>query len=210
MTTEKLKEYVLQCGEQPTLNLWSDMIDSAVKQAGKRKAVVIDYIPVSSEELKRIDILPGTQLRRFAFTLLCLSKYFDIVKPNNDHWICLDHKDIMKLANIKTSIKRQAVMMKQLEDSGYLLFPKKVDSISMKVLYQSPSDEDLLITNFKNLGYQYLKYKGEPYFECENCGTTVKINDPNAKKKQKYCIECAAKIKIEQTLARRKTIKSSN
>ena len=56
------------------------------------------------------------------------------------------------------------------------------------------------VSDFRNLGYQYLKYHGEPYFECENCGLTVRQNNKKTGRRQKYCQSCAAEIKIQQTI----------
>ena len=57
------------------------------------------------------------------------------------------------------------------------------------------------ITDFRNLGYQYLKYYGEPYFECANCGIVTKYKDPDnirSTRQQKYCASCAVKINTQQ------------
>lgn len=199
--TEKLKEYVSQCGESPSLNVWSDMIEAAVKRADKYGLVEIGHIDISSSEMERIDALEGVQLQRLAFTLLCLSKYRDGIIEDNNHWICYEDKDIMNLANMRPSLERQGYLYRTLEQMGYLKFPKKGDSISMQVLFgdeDDGGDKVLSIVKFKNLGYQYLKYRGEPYFECENCGLTVKRKRPEAHRAQKYCDQCAALIRAKQ------------
>lgn len=199
---EKLSEYVCFCGESPSLNVWSDMIDAAVKRAKKVKLIKIDKITISKSELERIDSLDGVQLQRLAFTLLCLSKYRDSILEDNNHWICYEDKDIMSLANMRPPLKRQYELYRILKNLGYLKFPKKIDSISMQVLFGDDEDADsevgIEITKFQNLGYQYLKYKGQPYFECESCGLTVKKNNKNGRP-QKYCDQCAALIHAKQT-----------
>ena len=48
--------------------------------------------------------------------------------------------------------------------------------------------------DLRNLGYQYLKYYGEPFLECANCGLTVK----RANNKQKYCNSCYESIHLKQ------------
>jgi hypothetical protein len=199
-THDALCEYISRRGKSPLLNYWSDMIDAAVKRAKKQKLIVIDSIPISKSELDRIDKLDGVMMRKLAFTLLCLSKYRDLIVDDNNHWICFEDKDIMSMANVKVSLIRQAELYRRLKDLGYLQFPKKQDSISMRVLFGDEEQHDpvINITNFKNLGYQYLKYKGEPYFECECCGTTVKRSHPEAKRPQKYCDKCAALMQAKQ------------
>ena len=199
---EKLSEYVCFCGESPTLNIWADMIDAAIKKAKKTKLLRIDEIKISKTEMEKIDSLESKQLRRLAFTLLCLSKYRDLVNVGNDHWICYEDKDIMKLANLKPSLDKQAEMYRKLTDLGYLEFPKKINSISMRIMFgdAEPSNDTVLdVVKFENLGYQYLKYCGEPYFECECCGLTVKLNNKRTGRPQKYCDRCASLIKAKQT-----------
>ncbi len=196
-----VREYVAQCGESPSLNYWSDMIDSAMKRAVKTKAILIDNITVYQSELDKINALEGTQLKRLAFTLLCLAKYRDALSPNNNHWINYQISEVMKLANIKTSIKNQCALYRKLMLGGYLVMPEKAASTSAQILLvDGEGDEALQVTDMRNLGFQYLKYCGEPYFECENCGLTVKIKNKDyyAGRPQKYCDRCAAIIIAKQ------------
>lgn len=194
----KMSEFVAMCGEYPTLNFWNDLIDKAIKKARKTEAILINSVPVYSAEMGRINSLDSTQLRRLAFTLLCLARFRDMTSESNDHWVCMPDKEIMKLANIKTSLKRQAELYRKLSLAGFLKFPEKVDSISMQVLYMDETgDIATEIELFKNLGYQYLKLRGEPYFECENCGVTIK-RKPGDKHHQKYCDQCAALMRAKQ------------
>ena len=197
---EKLKEYVSYCGESPSLNVWSDMIDAAIKRSKKVKLIKIDSIPITQSEMDKIEALEGTQLKRLAFTLLCLSKYRDKIVDNNNHWVCYEDKDIMRLANMKPSLKRIGYLYRTLEEIGYLKFPQSNSSISMQVLFADDNLDDVVlnVTLMKNLGYQYLKYKGEPYFECESCGLTVKIKNKHVGRPPKYCDQCAALIHAKQ------------
>lgn len=56
------------------------------------------------------------------------------------------------------------------------------------------------VSDFRNLGYQYMKYHGEPYFECTNCGITEKIKNPSSGRPPKYCPQCAAEIRTKQNV----------
>ena len=198
---EELRNYVRLCGESPTLNVWSDMIDSAVKSANKTGLVMIDKIVITQSEVDKIKQLEGVQLQRLAFALLCISKYRDETVNKNNHWVCMQDKEIMRLANLRLPLKRQAYLYRTLKDLGYLKFPRKKNSISMRVNYiDNESEEEICVTNFKDLGYQYLKYLGQPYFECESCGSITKIKKSQsaAGRKPKYCENCAALISAKQ------------
>lgn len=203
LAREKVCEFVCMCGESASLNYWSDKIDLAIKRAKKTPLIEADYISVSKAELNRIATLDGVRLQRLAFTLLCLSKYKGMRKENNDHWICVPDKDIFAMANIKVSLRKQASLYRTLMLSGFIRLPEDNNSISMQILFaddNADADSEIKVFKMRNLGYQYLKYLGGPYFECSNCGVTVKHrNDPDGKgRPQKYCDECAALIQAQQ------------
>ena len=118
--------------------------------------------------------------------------------PNGDSWVNNKDNEIMAMANINTSIKRQGMMYRTLRECGMVQFSKKVDNTNVRVCFAEDGDVVMHVTDFRNLGYQYLKYHGEPYFECENCGITSKINDPIKGNKIKYCSNCAIEIHTQQ------------
>lgn len=197
-TRNKLDAFLIQCEPTSSLPKWSDALDYAVNRACKYEAIDIDYIEITKPEMDKIDALSGKQIQRLAFTLLCLAKYWQIVIPNGDYWINNKDNEIMSMANINTSIKRQGLMYWTLRESGLIQFSRKVDNTNVRVCFVEDGDAVCLVSDFRNLGYQYLKYHGEPYIECQNCGITTKINDPAKGRKQKYCKTCAAEIAMQQ------------
>lgn len=194
-----LDTFLLQCEPTASLPKWSETLDYAVARALKYDAIKIDGIEITKPEMERIDALEGKQIRRLAFTLLCLAKYWDIVNPQGDHWVNSKDSEIMRMANINTSIKRQSLMYFNLNEVGMVQFSKKVDNTNVRVCFITPGETTMVVTDFRNLGYQYLKYHGEPYFECQNCGITVK-NENTTGRKPKYCRECAVEIHMQQTV----------
>lgn len=195
-----LDAFVIQCDPEASLPLYSGMLDDALKRAMKRPSINVETIPVTEKELEAIATSDQRQSRRLAFTLLVLAKYLDQFKPNNDHWVGIKDSDIMKMANISTSIKRQSSMYNHLNKLGLVQFSKQVDNISTRVTFVDDGEPVLLITDLRNLGYQYLKYCGEDqYFVCENCGITEKRRTVHGRA-QKYCIDCATKIRTKQNV----------
>ena len=177
--------------------LWMDTLDKAVAYASKHPAVNIGKIIITKPEIERIDEISGVQARRLAFTLLCTAKYFDAVNPNANHWVYADDKEIMNMANIITSVRRQSAMYRQLRDSGMICFSKKVDNTNVCVLFIKDGETALEIDDFRNLGNQYLFYKGvRGYFRCENCGAierSASCDSLDARgRRAKYCKECNA------------------
>ncbi len=191
--------FLIQCDPNASIPKWSNTIDYAVSKAFKYKAIEIDKIDISDREMEKIMSLDGRQLQRLAFTLLCLSKYWDYVNPNGGHWVNSKDSDIMRMANINTSIKRQSLLYHTLKELGLIQFSKKVDNTNVRVLFQEDGDAVVSITDMRNLGYQYLMYRGEPYFTCENCGITTKRKNLSGRA-PKYCPECANRIKIQNSV----------
>lgn len=199
-TRKRLDSFLVKCEPTYSLSKWSDTLDHALTRALKYNAIKIDSIDITKPEMNRIDSLEGKQTKRLAFTLLCLAKYWKIVMPDGDNWVNNKDSEIMALANINTSIKRQGLMYWTLREAGMVQFSKKVDNTNVRVCFAEDGKVVLHITDFRNLGYQYLMYHGEPYFECVNCGITNKINNPKNNRKPKYCSECAAKIHMQQAV----------
>lgn len=193
-----LDEFLLQCEPTASLVTWSNTLDSATKYATKYPLIMIDEVVVTKQEMDKIDALQGKQLRRLAFSLLCIAKYLYAVSDNTNYWVNTPDNEIMKMANINTSIKRQSSMFGQLRDAGMIRFSKQIDNLSVQVLFATDGEPAVKVTDFRNLGYQYMKYHGEPYFECVQCGLTDRIKSPSIGRPQKYCPQCAAEIQTKQ------------
>ena len=198
----KLDEFLLSTDPGVSLVTWSDTLDNAAKYATKYKLIMIDSITITRPEMERIDAIDGKQLRRLAFTLLCLAKFSYTVSPKTDYWVSTPDNEIMNMANINTSIKRQSAMFNQLRELGMIRFSKKIDNLSVQILFVKGGDAVLEINDFRNLGYQYLMYHGEAYYKCQCCGLACKVHQTNQGRgpKQKYCPECAVKIRMKQNI----------
>ena len=194
-----LDTFLVQCDPNASLVHWSDTLDRITKNASKFPLIRLDCVSITKDELARIEDLPGKQIRRLAFTLLCVSRYWDGVSESNNHWVNTSDKEVMHMANINTSIKRQSLMFSELKAAGMVRFSKKIDNINVQVVFGDADGEvAMTIQDFRNIGYQYLKYYGEPYFECSNCGVVSKIYNPSKGRKQKYCPNCAIELQTKQ------------
>lgn len=191
------EQFLIQCDPTVSLPKWSDTIEFAINRALKYNTIQIDSIHISKPEISKINTLNGKQLRRLAFTLLCLAKYWNIVNPACDSWVNNKDSDIMRMANINTSIKRQSMMYHTLNELGMIQFSRRVDNTNIKINFIEDGDTAVEITDFRNLGYQYLKLCGEPYFECVGCGLVIKQNT-SVGRKLKYCKECAIEAQTQQ------------
>lgn len=204
-TRKLLDTFILRCDTNASLPKWSDTIDRALSRALKYEAIIIDSIHITKTEMETIDKINGVIEKRLAFTLLCLSKYWDIVNPRMDHWVCTPDNEIMKLANIEVGVRRQCALYHELWKEGLIQFSKNVGNTTIRVLFGDDNEDIAMsITDFRNLGYQYQNFKGEfygkRYFKCAECGIIDKYKDPKRGLKQKYCRDCAVKVKTRQSV----------
>ena len=198
---KRLDTFLLQCNPNASLISWSNVLDKIAKNVNKYKLVKIDGVQIYKQELDAIDSLPGSQVKRLAFTLLCVAKYWDAVSDRNNHWVNTPDREIMGMANINTSIKRQCGLYSILWNSDLIQFSKKVDNLNVQVLFSVDSgDPEMYIKDFRNLGHQYSRRHGGSYFECGECGIVLRESRDHKGRKQKYCRSCASEIKIRQSV----------
>ena len=193
--------FLVQCDPAVSLPGWSGLLDSIAKSASKYPSVRLDHLIVTEEELAIIQGLQGKQLQRLAFTLLCVAKYWDASRPENNHWVNVSDKEIMKMANISTSIKRQSQMFGDLRNAGLIRFSKRIDNLNVQVLFLTDGEPGVLVHDMRNLGYQYMNLSGGPFYECENCGVTEKHKGAVGGRPPKYCHDCASEIHLKQVVA---------
>lgn len=205
----------MSCNPDASLFFWSDSLDKITKNVSKYPLIQIDYIPITQNELNCIQELETSQAQRLAFTLLCVSKYWDSISDRNNHWVNSPDKDIFSMANISASSKAQDLLYGKIISAGMVRQSKKIDNLNVQVLFQDEGKDPpvLLIKDFRNLGFQYLKYLGGPFFECEQCGATVKMAEhkqyqsrrkdqhySGRGRKQRYCQTCATEIRMKQNI----------
>ena len=202
-TRALMEKFLTDCDPYISIVKWSDTLDNVLKYASRRPLLMIESIPISKPEIDIIKSISGAQAQRLAFTLLCIAKYNFIAGNNQEYWVSTPDSEIMRMANIQTSIKRQSLLFANLRDAGLIYFSKRVDNLSVRVLFVKSGDTAISVKDFRNLGYQYMNYieHNGKYFVCESCGLTTKENssDPRGRKK-KYCNECAVKIRLKQTV----------
>lgn len=199
--------FLIRCEPGASLPKWSDLLDYALLWAQKYKMIKIEYIDLTETELSRINELESAQIRRLAFTLLCLAKYYDIVSDSNSHWVNCRDSDIMKMANINTSIKRQSAMYHRLNELGMIQFSKRVDNTNVRVCFVDKNKTALRVSDFRNLGYQYMMYLGDPnYVKCQTCGIVVRRNKTMVDgirpvgRPQLNCADCSTSIRTKKTV----------
>ena len=199
-TAKRLEEYLLCLDSAVSLPKWSKTIEKYVKKYYGEPLLQIDFVPISKEELEVIDSLKGEQTKRLAFTLLCLSKYQRKLNHLNDYWVCVKESEIMRLANINTSLERRCAMFSYLNECGLIEFSKRIDNTNVRVCFADKEPPLLKISDFRNLGFQYMMHCGKPYFVCGDCKIVTRYQNPSVGRRQVYCKSCLKKRAVWQKL----------
>lgn len=168
---------------------WDDNIEKIAKNAGKFNLFEIDGVWITKSEIATIQDLHNKVLERLAFTMLCIAKLNNIKNPKNQGWVNTDAKEIFSLARISCSVTNRYERIGMLNQLGLLEFPKKNDNLSSRVTFINDESEKVLnISDFRELGYEYLKFTGGNFTHCQDCGILIRNNRAGTKK---YCSSCA-------------------
>ena len=198
-----ITQFFVTCRPNIVLVKYDDFINAVVKNCDRYPIVKITDIPITNKEIKVINSLERVQIRRLAFTLLCVAKYYNTINEKNNDWVASADSDIMSMANINTNIRRQSAMYHSLCEMGLIGFSKRVESLRVQVLFidkesdiSDSSNVAMNISSFENLGNQYEMYCGGPFFECAECGKVVRRNS-NA---QKFCKDCSKAVHLRKSV----------
>lgn len=194
---ERLEVFLQKCDPGINLVKWQDTVARYVKDAERYPLLEIEGVPITRRELEICGGLTGKQMPRLLFTLLCLAKYSDMASEKNNGWVNRSDREIFSMANIVTPTRRKSLMLNDLRGAGLIRFSRKVDNVNINVsCIDKEGEAEMVITDYRNLGYQYLMRCGEPYFECAECGIMVR----RANNAQKYCKGCALEVNIQKTM----------
>lgn len=169
---------------------WKGSIVRIAANAGSFKLFEISGVKIKKAEIETILGLKNKVLERLAFTMLCIAKLNNIKNPKNNGWVNTDSKEIFNYARISCKAIEREVKIGQLWKKGLLEFSKRNDNLNCRVTFiNDDSEEELFVYDFRELGYEYLLYKGSNFIRCADCGVLTRGNKAGTKK---YCKDCAA------------------
>lgn len=175
---------------------WDNTIERIANSAGKYELFEIDGIWITKSEMDTINGVKLSSLRRVMFVLLCLAKLEKAKNPNNNGWVNYDAKDVFSLARVNCRANERYQHYGKLNQMGLLEFANRNNNLSVRVTYiDEDSDNLLFISDFRELGYEYLKYNGTKIVRCESCGILMRDNKYHNKK---YCNDCKSYHKQEK------------
>lgn len=171
------------------------LIDKYVTAAKKKKLNEIEYIPITAAELNHIGKLNNNVLEKLAFTMLVFAKYNNTINPQNSDWTSCSYKDLFTASNISGSFNEKLLYIRKLYVSDYIGVSANGCSENLQLNFVDHTDATpaLKITDFRSLGYQYLRWKGQKkdgiFKECKDCNVCYKAKTAN----QQYCPSCQNK-----------------
>lgn len=169
--------------------MWNESIEKIAKNVEKYTLFEIDGVWITESELETIANIHNQVLEKLAFTLLCLAKLGNIKNPKNNGWVNNDDKEIFNLARVSCTAAKRDEKISDLYEMSLLELPKRIDNLSVRVTYVNDnSKKRLFVSDFRELGYEYLKYIGNiNYARCGECGRLFKISAHN----KTYCSMCS-------------------
>jgi len=178
-----------KCLERNNNVLWRELLEKLARTAGKQPLCEIDGVWITANELATIESLHDKVLERLAFTVLCIAKLNNRRKPNNDNWVNTNRNEVFKTARIFDSVAKSNSRIGMLYYKELLRLPNFPRTSYRVEFVDDDSENKLFISDFRELGYEYRKYKGENFIRCKKCGILVKGNKNGTKK---YCAGCAS------------------
>ena len=168
---------------------WQDYINKQIDLGNKYPLLEIDNVPITKNELQKIQDINNIKLEKLAFTILCLAKFSNLRNDKNNNWVNTSITDIFRMAHINVKSDDKFLLINDLLDKDLIYYNKKTDNTNMCVKFiDNQSDTILQISDFRELGYEYLLYTGESYFRCNECGILSKQNKIGNKR---YCNHCS-------------------
>ena len=168
---------------------WYGIINRTISSASRGKLTTGKSVEITKAELETIQQLSNIKEQKLAFTMLVLYKFYDCRKFK------VTLKDLFELSDLTTI--NTDTKLKLLHS----LTSQELIDIDMRgrrwvKFNDENSNVKIVISNFENFIYEYLKFTGETISNCKLCNkafkTPGKIQASNPKK---YCEECAIEQK---------------
>jgi len=176
---------------------WQKSIGNMVNFIHRKKEFTlldIRKVEITKSELDTIVKLNNLKFEKLAFTLLVYAKIYNQMNSKDENWVNEEHKYIFSDAKVVISIKEQGKMLYDLKELGLVGFSVTVDSTNVKVNFADvDSPVVLVVSDFRNFIYEYLRFKGQNIINCEECSILF-IPTSN---KSKYCSVCSKEVKLE-------------
>ena len=168
---------------------WHSSIEKIAANAGSYRLYEIKGVKITKSEMETITNIHNKVLERLMFTMLCLAKLSNVKNPKNNGWVNAESKEIFEYARIACKCDEREVKIGKLWQMGLLEFSKRNDNMNCRVTFINDEDtEEMFVSDFRELGYEYMAYKGDNFIRCRECGILTRGNKNGTRK---YCKDCA-------------------
>lgn len=163
------------------------MCEKIARKTGGRPLIELSGVNVTATEMQTINQIHNKALEQLAFTLLCIAKVEFARNLAKHDWFELNIAQVCNIARITGTNRDKAGLISQLKDRGLIQMPKTGNSNKIRVTFMDDTaDIALFVSDFRQLGYIYLKHIGFKFYTCPRCGMINKL----AKKDEKPCKYC--------------------
>lgn len=158
------------------------------------KIKVIDKIVITKAEIALIESYDDKKTQQVMFILLVYAKITNKLNGNESYWLNQSITNIMKEAKVSNGQKKTDILY-NLKQTTAISNTIKVNGKGIKVNYAyEDSEEGLVIEDFDGVIYQWLKYKGERWKRCSECGKWIKQKS----NREQYCKDCKRQKELEK------------
>ncbi|WP_027399037.1 hypothetical protein [Anaerovorax odorimutans] len=168
---------------------WDNIINKLINKYANDsyKLLVINNIKITQIELVTISNLNNLKQEKILFVLLVYAKIFNQINNENNNWTNSKDKDIFSDAKLTLKIVDQRLALHKLFQTNLISPAKKVDNTNICVNFINENSKNVIIlSDFRNFVYEYLKWKGEKIGYCIKCGNRFKITS----NRKQYCNSC--------------------
>lgn len=179
---------------------WEDIIEDISKKATKYPLREINSINITQSEIDKIQTVKNIKYEKLLFTMLCYAKLHNMDSENNNGWVNASIQELYRIARVTVKYKRDKFLyLNDIEKTGLIAFSKKNDNLNLQVTFIDMDGDSVLdISDFRELGYEYLNYiRNGKFIRCSECGRLVR----KKRKKDfstKYCNECSIIVQNRQ------------
>lgn len=185
-----LIEYLKKYYPRYEMNIenWEKNVSKLATNAGKEDLFEISGVKITKPELLKIQSVKNKAKEKLLFTMLCVAKLNMKKNPNSNGWVNVETREIFSMARVSCTSVEQDIKIGEFRQLGLLELPKKNGNLNFRVTFiDDDGDEELFVSDFRELGYEYLKYIGEDFIRCQECGVlTRQVKN----KTKKYCDSC--------------------
>lgn len=191
----KLQEYLKPQYDNYQSSDWYNRLERLIKKYKNVPLYDIDSIPITDNELTTIKSIRNKKLEKVTFVALVLAKYYNLRSDKNNDYVNVDYSVIFSLARVAATVMyEQPLMINDLKQLELIQRTNRIDNPNFRVLFiDNDSPVVLHITDLRELGYQYLRYKGEKFIKCAECGVLIRKKNNSTK----YCPACRGYTPIE-------------